>query len=423
MRILWIVHDVFECFLPYVKGNPTKGGSWIAPLFYGIKDYPEVVLGSIVPIIGGEAQKKEIGGVTYYSIEIRRGENSKDMSDDLASRYLWAINDFKPDIIHVHGTEKNFGLIRKYLAPAIPVVCSIQGIIIPYYDSLKFSVADIHIGRYKSLKNWFGRGGIGFNLRKWKHYKMIEQEIYRINSYFIGRTTWDKAHLDSLNPNAIYFHGEELLRDEFYTQKWDIDTCERHRIFISSAAYPVKGFHVLLKAAAILKEEYPHIKIVSPLARLNMNSSPLEDALFNEDYDNYLKSLIHRWGLENNIEFKKRLSATEMAIEYKKAHVFALPSFIENSPNSLGESMMIGVPSVASFVGGVADIVRDNESSLLFPPGDYAVLAYQIKRIFSDDALALKLSSEARIIAQRRHNVIQSTQQYMKIYSQITAQL
>ena len=85
MRILWIVHDVFECFLPYVKGNPTKGGSWIAPLFYGIKDYPEVVLGSIVPIIGGEAQKKEIGGVTYYSIEIKRGENSKDMSDDLAS--------------------------------------------------------------------------------------------------------------------------------------------------------------------------------------------------------------------------------------------------------------------------------------------------------------------------------------------------
>ncbi len=37
MRVLWITHDLFEVFLPFVKGKPTKGGSWIAPLFYSIQ--------------------------------------------------------------------------------------------------------------------------------------------------------------------------------------------------------------------------------------------------------------------------------------------------------------------------------------------------------------------------------------------------
>lgn len=419
MRILWIVHNLFECFSPYAKGKPTKGGSWIAPLFYGIKDYPEIELGALTPVVDGEAQKEEIEGITYYTIGIRSGENTKNMSDGLAARHLWAINDFKPDIIHVQGTENNFGLLRKYVNRSIPIVCSIQGIIIPCYDSLKFSVADFNMKRYKSLKNWLGRGGIDFNLRKWKRYKSIEQEIYQINDYFIGRTMWDKAQLMSMNSKARYFHGEELLRDEFYTERWTIDTCERHRIFISSASYPIKGFHVLLKAVAILKEDYPDIKIVTPLARTNMKSSNLKDYLINEDYGNYIKSLTKELGMENNVVFKKKLSATEMALEYKKAHLFVLSSFIENSPNSLGESMMIGVPSVASMVGGVSDIVKDNESSLLFPAGDYALLAYQIRRIFSDDTLAMKISCEAHNIAQKRHNIAQTTQQYLTIYSKI----
>lgn len=422
MRILWISHDIFEPFLPYVKGKPTKGSSWVAPLFYNMKIQSGVKLGSITPVTNGEAQKKEIDDITYYSIHIKKNENIRNMSEKLASRYLWAINDFQPDIIHIHGTERNFGLLRKFVDAKIPIVCSIQGILSPCYDALKYSIAGVGLRKYKSLKNWLGRGGDYFNLKRWKSSIPIELEIFRINNYFIGRTMWDKAHLKAMNSSAIYFRGEELLRDEFYTQKWHIDTCERHRIFISSAGYSLKGAHILLKAAAILKQEYPDLKIVAPLTTMDMNSSYLKDYLINDDYANYLKSLIKKYSLENNVEFVRRFSAMEMAIENSKAHVFVLASFMENSPNGLGESMMIGVPSVASLVGGVASMVKDNESSLLFPAGDHALLAYQIKRIFSDDTLAMKLSREAQTIAHKRHNIEQTTQQYLTIYSNIIEQ-
>lgn len=422
MRILWITHDIFEPFLPYVKGKPTKGSSWVAPLFYNMKIQSGVKLGSITPVTNGEAQKKEIDGITYYSIRIKKNENIRNISKKLVARYRWAINDFQPDIIHIHGTERNFGLLRKFVDAKIPIVCSIQGILLPCYDGLKYSIAGIGMKKYQSLKNWLGRGGVYFSLRRWKSSIPIEQEIFRINKYFIGRTKWDKAHLKAMNPSAVYFHGEELLRDEFYTQKWHIDTCERHRIFISSAGYSLKGAHVLLKAAAILKSEYPNLKIVAPLTKMDMHSSYVKDYLTNEDYANYLKSLIRKYSLENNVVFEKRFSAMEMAIENSKAHVFVLASFIENSPNALGESMMVGVPSVASMVGGVASMVKDNESSLLFPAGDHVLLAYQIKRVFSDDTLAIKLSREAQITARKRHDIELTTRQYLTIYSNIIEQ-
>jgi len=422
MRILWITHDLFDVFLPYVKGKPTKGGSWIAPLFYRLKNDPEVQLGSITPVLNGAAQKKEIDDIIYYSISVVKNENVRNMNIGLVSRYLRAINDFKPDIIHVHGTEKNFGLLRKYIDTDIPVVCSIQGIVSPCYDNLKISVAGIGIKKYRSLKNRLGRGGVSFALRKWRHYTQTEREIYRINNYFIGRTMWDRAQLMSLHPGAAYFHGEELLRDEFYTPKWEIDRCERHRIFVSSAASPLKGFHVLLKAAALLKQDYPGLKIVAPLSAVNSKFSSMNNYLFSEDYANFLQHQIKELGLDKHVIFKKKLSAAEMVLEYRNAHAFILPSFIENSPNSLGESMMIGVPSVACSVGGVLSIVKDNESSLLFPPGDHVLLAWQIRRIFSDDALAMKISREARMVAQRRHHIMQVTQQYLTIYSNIIEQ-
>lgn len=422
LRVLWITHDLFECFHPYVKGKPTKGGSWIAPLFYSIKNIPGVKLGSITPVINGYAQKKVLDEISYYSIRITKTENIKKMSSSLASKYLWAVNDFKPDIIHVHGTEKNFGLLSKYLDSRIPVVCSIQGIINPCYEYLKFSIANFKLRKYQSIKNIMGRGGINAALKRWIRYSKIEKELYRINKYFIGRTFWDKAHLRVMNPDAYYFHGEELLRSPFYTTSWDINRCERYRIFISSAAYPLKGFHVLMRALVLLKKRFPTVKVVAPLSSINMNSSKLKDFLIAEDYNNFLKNEIRKYKLEENIIFLKNLTAEEMASQYSKAHVFVLSSFIENSPNALGESMMVGTPTVVSPVGGVTSIINDNESSILFPSGDHVSLAFQIERIFTDDVLANKISCKAKQIAVKRHNVEQTTIQYYNIYLEIIKQ-
>jgi glycosyltransferase involved in cell wall biosynthesis len=109
-----------------------------------------------------------------------------------------------------------------------------------------------------------------------------------------------------------------------------------------------------------------------------------------------------------------------MVGELLKSHAFILPSLIENSPNSLAEAMLVGTPSVASFVGGVPSMAKDNESALFFPSGDEAVLAEQIRRIFLDDDLARRLSVRAREVARVRHSKNKIVGDMLEIYESVT---
>ena len=419
MRILWITRDTLDLFYPYAKGKPSKSASWTSPLFYNLHKNKTIQLGSVVPVIDGEFQKESIENALYYSVSIKSGDNLKPLSEYQIKMYKKVITDFRPDIIHIHGVEYSFGLIRKYVDLNIPIVCSIQGLVFPCYMFIKHSVANINLKKYRSIKNKLGRGGLSGAFIKWQKYMNIEKEILEINTYFIGRTLWDKSQLMAYNPNAIYFHGEELLREPFYNSKWNIKDCTRYRVFISSSAYPLKGFHILLKAVAILKSKYPNIQVVAPLSSLNLKSSSIRDFLIAEDYDNYLKKEIKNLYLEKHIVLLKRLNANEMSEEFCKAHVFVLPSFAENSPNALGEAMSVGTPSVVAPVGGVMSMVKDEESALFFPSGDYNMLAYQIDRIFKDNKLAGKLSENSKKIALKRHDVDVTTNQYMNIYENI----
>ena len=108
-----------------------------------------------------------------------------------------------------------------------------------------------------------------------------------------------------------------------------------------------------------------------------------------------------------------------MAQEYKRAHIFVMPSFLENSPNSLGEAMLVGTPSVVTPVGGILSIIQSEVSSIVFPADDHIVMAYQIDRLFSDDDLAIGISINAKIVASKRHNITNTVSQYKDIYESV----
>jgi len=91
-----------------------------------------------------------------------------------------------------------------------------------------------------------------------------------------------------------------------------------------------------------------------------------------------------------------------------------LPSLIENSPNSLAEAMLLGVPSIAAYVGGVPDMVERDLSCLLYPPNEVAVLADHIMNIFASDELAIRLSTNGQEIAHRKYGCENN---YQKLYA------
>lgn len=230
-----------------------------------------------------------------------------------------------------------------------------------------------------------------------------EREALALTKNFIGRTTIDKAVLRLYNQNAAYYRCNDVLRDPFYEGEWSYASCEKHRIFVSQFYYPLKGFHYLIEAANLLKGKYPDLKIAA--AGYDPIQKPLpQKELKDSSYIRYIKSLISRYGLSENIVLLGTLDEQRMKEEYLKANVFVMPSTIENSPNSLAEAMALGVPTVASDVGGVTDFAQHKTEAYIYPSSAVYLLANYIDSVFSDKEKTEAMARNGRARALREYD-------------------
>lgn len=96
-----------------------------------------------------------------------------------------------------------------------------------------------------------------------------------------------------------------------------------------------------------------------------------------------------------------------------------MPSMIENSPNSIGEAMILGVPVVAANVGGIPSIMDNGTEGYLYPSNDVQKLSEAVCRIFESDELALKFSDNGRKRAEKLYDKRTNIERLLKIYTQI----
>ncbi|MDP9169777.1 MAG: glycosyltransferase family 4 protein [Acidobacteriota bacterium] len=101
------------------------------------------------------------------------------------------------------------------------------------------------------------------------------------------------------------------------------------------------------------------------------------------------------------------------------ASVMALPSLTEGSPNVLLEAMACGVPSAATSVGGIPEIVSDGESALLVPPREPAKMAAAISRLLTEPELARRITGTALDVIARRHSVEARTRALCELYAKL----
>lgn len=406
MKVLWITHDPIR---EKINEELSVSGFWKESLLKLLKENDKICIRSAYP--GKKFSKLKSGNFTFKFPNKKRHKTLPKITLLDLKRIF---DNFQPDLIHIHGTEKPYGLIKKHTN--IPILISLQGFLSESYNAVLGNIPLNSWEKEKTLKERILKNGF-LNLHNNLFFNSsYEKEIIRINKFFAGRTAFDKKIVKKNNSKAYYFVANEVLRNEFYNLKWNINNINRHRIFISSFANPLKGFHVLIEAVYNLKNEFPDIKIVSPGKLTNKSVNKLSG----NSYFRLINKMIKKYDLKNNIIFLGKLNGKQMCDEMLKSHIFTLPSFIENSSNALGESQILGVPCVVSNnCGGISSIITENENGLFFDKGNALELASQIRQIFLDNNLAIKLSKNSISFGSYFHNKEMIKSQYIQLYNKL----
>ena len=284
-------------------------------------------------------------------------------------------------------------------------------VILPSQSKLYMNFRDRNYFTLTELKSNITMRAI---LHDYKKRAVSEIEELKIVNNVIGRTTWDEACVKFINKEIRYFFCNETLRKEFYEGKWELNKCKKHTIYVSQAGKPLKGFHKLIDALKIVVESYPDVKVNVGGTNV-INSSFLRGS----GYGLYLKKLIRQNKLSDNINFLGDLTAEEVKQYLLSSNLFVSTSAIENSSNSLGEAMLLGVPCIASDVGGVTDMITHKQEGFVYPFDDSNLLAFYIIKVFADERIANNISLNGRIHAQKTHDENVNNEVLLKIYKRL----
>lgn len=436
-KVLWTVNITMPDASMALGLPVTYLGGWLTGYSEALlNNYPEIELHIVEPYSGSVAKRietihlcpnesKKI--VTHhlfpfswiegrYSFANHTAHNISPLSN-LLPCYFQEINDeVKPDVVHIHGTELPHSLVWIETCGNDHTIVSIQGLTSVFERYYMGGLKDEDLEGCWSFNDWRFHRTLSREQKKMKARGMIEKELLKKTDHIAGRTSWDKAHAWTMNPNAKYHELQEVLRAPFYEEgnRWQLSKCQRHRIFVSQSHYPIKGLHCLLKAMPIILQHYPdtELYIVG------------EDCIdqhwrHRSAYVNHLRKLIYKNKLRGKVHYLNSLSPEQMIEQYCLANVFICPSAIENSCNSVCEAQLLGTPIVASYVGGTMNIIDHEINGLLYRFEETEMLAYYICRIFESDQLASLFSENGRKKALKRHDRETIANTLVKIYSWI----
>lgn len=415
MRILWITATAGNYQSPHSCGGGYNGGGWISSMQNELAKCDDIKLG-IAFCRNGEPAKVEQDGVVYYPIP-HHTKSKKDkffdlfkLNDATRDEVLWpyyeekfkkVIDDFKPDVIHIFGSELYQGLATRVTVD-IPTILHIQGLLSLYiYIYLPPSVSKWQY--YMSGKGLKGKYHNYQYLAYWHRSVYREKAILKAVPHVIGRTDWDRQALAVLNPKAQYHYGGEILRDIFYEEKKR--KMPSKPVITSTISFPTyKGYDVILKVADILKNEM-HLDF--------------EWNVFGNVQPEFMEKHTDLKHENLNIHLRGVASADTIRDTLLGSTLYFHSSYVENSPNSVGEAQLVGIPVVASRVGGTDSMVEHGKTGFLYPVTDPYMAAYYIGRMIEDKKENVKIGRQAREVAQVRHDKGKIVEELLKTYQQI----
>lgn len=405
-----------------VRRNNAKiksSGGWLISLEDELKYRNDVDL-HVAFFSNSESQDFKFDRVSYHPIPIKMAKGRINrllhqywpmsiVDRNLRPLMLDIVKKVNPNLIHIHGTEERFGMIQENIID-IPICFSIQGIIEIIGKKYFSGIPKAEIAKYDTWKDRLWRVSFLDGYQNIIYRGKRENTFLPNAQYILGRTFWDRDVTLAMNPQRKYYVADEVMRKPFYEKVWRKESWSKCKIKIistlSSGIY--KGFEVALETAKILKY-----------------NSKLDFEWLIAGYEKdakivYVSSRIT--GLTPDklgIKFLGRLDAEQLSEQLANSDIFVHVSHIENSPNSVCEAMLVGIPIIASFTGGTSSILQNGKEGILVQDGDPYVLAGAIVDMFQHFKMAKNFGIEARKRALPRHNPKRIADELFVTYTKI----
>ena len=299
------------------------------------------------------------------------GENKRVRLIEKAFTLGGIIKAVKPDIVHswlwysnfLCGISRRFGLWRK-----IPFIASQRG--------------DYH-ARYSKFRLW-----------------LTEKLIYSPADCLLTNSEQIQRRLHQLYPNKKIFSIPNLL--ELPTEVWthkQRDAAEEKLIVSVGRFASEKGHRYLIEA----------------LSLLNRKDVKWRCTFLGEgELESELRAITAKHNLSDKVMFPG--FCEDVFSTLLKADVFVLPSLHEGSPNALIEAMGVGMPCIASDVGGIRDLIENERNGIRIPPQDSGELADALHRMLTEPKFAGELGRNARATIQQKFNSVESIRKLDEIY-------
>ena len=405
LKVLWFSNT------PSLAGSvASRSGGWIRSLEQELQGRIDL---SVAFYAEEDHDPFTLNGTAYHPLVRSRqnvtGKALKRLTHTLegeadVARLVALVEEVRPDLIHVHGTEGVFGLIQGHTK--IPVLISIQGLISVVQLKYFSGITQQATRRFTTLKSELVRNSYGDQHKTMLKQARREQAILRQARYLTGRTDWDRRVTSVLAPEAAYHPVHEILRPPFYGKTWRPPGNDVLRLFTTTGPNLYKGFETVARCAQLLDQQ--GIRYRWEVAGL----APGDPFV-------HLVQRTLGTGLSPHVRLLATLDAEALASHMLDSDLYVGVSHIENSPNSLCEAQLLGLPCVTTFAGGTSSLVTDGHDGVLVQDGDPYVLAGTVIEPMRDPDQAARLGANARLRAVKRHDKATIAQAVLDIYERV----
>lgn len=284
-------------------------------------------------------------------------------------------------------------------------------LLLPFYDIIHIHTSEPPSAIRKCIFMWFAKL---YRKKTIIHFHAFSTETTIKSKYKeVYRYLFNKADIVIVLSNL----WKECINNDFHlgnkikviynpctTEISDIQYNKKKHILYAGTINARKGYVDLIKAFGLIANKFPDWKIIFA---------------GNGEIEKGRKTAIDL-GIEKQIIFLGWVNGVDKDKAFKEASIFCLPSYAEGFPMSVLDAWAYSLPVITTPVGGIPDIAKNGENILLFQPGDYKSLSYQIDKLITNTQLRNDIIRNSTELAKTVFSIKNINNAIKNIYHSLT---